>query len=256
MTKQVRRHRIYIAGPISKGDLQHNLKQARDATKWLAERGFAPLCPHLTCYLGGDKPEVMAAGISHETFLQMDLAWLEMADACLRLKGESEGADRETKFCEEQGIPVYYKASDLLQARFDGELDWRLVNVDLGESYATAEAAETIPPEVGSQEFLDVLDEIRELHMRNAADYGSDEDPFANIRASRDVGVEPWRGAWMRAKDKVKRIDRFCVKGTLANEGVEDSLIDLAAYSIIALALFREMVDGVSPDGCRELVRL
>ena len=36
------------------------------------------------------------------------------------------------------------------------------------------------------------------------------------------------------------RLETFVQKGTLANEGVEDSLLDLAVYSIIALLLFRE----------------
>jgi hypothetical protein len=40
--------------------------------------------------------------------------------------------------------------------------------------------------------------------------------------------------------DKVTRLKTYAVKGTLANEGVEDSLLDIAAYSLIALILFRE----------------
>lgn len=67
-----------------------------------------------------------------------------------------------------------------------------------------------------------------------------DADPLANLRASTEIGIEPWRATWLRAKDKVKRIDAFCVKGTLANEGVEDSLMDLAAYALLALTLRRE----------------
>ena len=49
-----------------------------------------------------------------------------------------------------------------------------------------------------------------------------------------------WKGAWLRAKDKVKRIDAYCVNGRLENESVEDSFVDLAAYCLIALVMFRE----------------
>lgn len=92
----------------------------------------------------------------------------------------------------------------------------------------------------GDQRYLKLLEDMAALHRRKAADYGTDADPFANIRASAEIGVEPWRGAWLRAKDKVKRIDQYCRSGTLANEGVEDSFMDLAAYALIALVLFRE----------------
>lgn len=92
----------------------------------------------------------------------------------------------------------------------------------------------------GDSKYLALLDELRELHLRKAADYGRAEDALANIRASESIGIPPWKAAWLRAKDKVHRIDTFCLKGTLANEGVEDSFKDLAAYCLIALRLFRE----------------
>jgi hypothetical protein len=79
-----------------------------------------------------------------------------------------------------------------------------------------------------------------ELHDRKQEDYGRDSDPFANVRASEDFGVSPWVGAMIRANDKMRRIQRFAERGSLANEGVRDSLMDLAVYSIIALVLYDE----------------
>lgn len=92
----------------------------------------------------------------------------------------------------------------------------------------------------GDPRFLKILDEIERLHAVKQRDYGTTEDPFANVRASQDWGIAPWVGALIRATDKVKRLQTFNRKGTLANEGVEDSLLDLAVYSIISLVLFRE----------------
>jgi hypothetical protein len=43
-----------------------------------------------------------------------------------------------------------------------------------------------------------------------------------------------------RANDKMRRLQKFATEGNLANESVEDSLIDLAVYAIIGLILFRE----------------
>lgn len=92
----------------------------------------------------------------------------------------------------------------------------------------------------GDPQYLTILDELRELHLKKAADYGSDEDPLANLRGSADVGIEPWLGAYLRLKDKTRRMDRFCVKRKLENEGVEDTLKDMAAYALLTLRLYRE----------------
>ena len=92
----------------------------------------------------------------------------------------------------------------------------------------------------GDTQYLAILDELRELHCRKAHDYGSDADPLANVRASAELGVAPWHGALLRAADKWFRLKRFVERGTLANEGVEDTLKDMAAYLLIALRLYRE----------------
>lgn len=88
--------------------------------------------------------------------------------------------------------------------------------------------------------FLAVLDEARDLHLRKSRDYGSDGDPYANVRGSEAWGLPAWAGAMLRAGDKVVRLQSYVSTGALANEGVEDSLIDIVVYAAIALALFRE----------------
>jgi len=88
--------------------------------------------------------------------------------------------------------------------------------------------------------FHKILDEMGKLHDRKSKDYGSDEDPLANIRASSDFGIEPWIGATLRLNDKVYRLKKFSTSDALANESAEDSLIDIAVYAVIALQLLRE----------------
>ena len=95
-------------------------------------------------------------------------------------------------------------------------------------------------PEGGNSEFLKLLDEIRALHIKKAADYGRGKDPLANVRSSAEFGIPAWVGVMIRANDKVHRIKSFIANGELKNESVEDSLMDLAAYALIALVLFRE----------------
>ena len=99
-------------------------------------------------------------------------------------------------------------------------------------------------PRSGKTEFQKVIDEITALHDKKQADYGRGEqgDPFANVRASEDFGIDGWVGATVRANDKMRRLQKAARQGpdSLKNESVEDSLMDMAVYSIIALCLFRE----------------
>jgi hypothetical protein len=95
--------------------------------------------------------------------------------------------------------------------------------------------------------FEQVLDEILQMHDKKKQDYGRDNDPFANVRASEDFGVPGWVGCLIRANDKVKRLQKAAAGGMLANESVEDSLLDLAVYSAIALVLFRETHKPFNP---------
>lgn len=88
--------------------------------------------------------------------------------------------------------------------------------------------------------FAQILCEALELHSLKSKDYGSDSDPYANVRASEEFGIEAWKGALMRCNDKVARLKRFAVRGNLANESAEDSLKDLCVYFPIALMLYRE----------------
>lgn len=98
-----------------------------------------------------------------------------------------------------------------------------------------------ILPTGGHPEYLKLLDEMRELHIRKAADYGvRGGDPLQNCRGSERFGVPAWIGTMIRAMDKVQRIEAFIKNGSLKNESVEDSLQDLAAYAGIALVLYRE----------------
>ena len=92
--------------------------------------------------------------------------------------------------------------------------------------------------------FMAIIDEIVAMHNKKQKDYGTDSDPFANVRASEDFGIPDWVGCMVRANDKMKRLQKAAQGKELANESVEDSLLDLAVYSIIGLALFRETLGG------------
>lgn len=92
--------------------------------------------------------------------------------------------------------------------------------------------------------FQEILNELALMRKSKGEDYdsarGLQKVQFANIRAGEDWGVAPWIGCMIRATDKLRRIQKVAQGGTLANEGVRDSFIDLAVYTIIGLILWEE----------------
>lgn len=94
-----------------------------------------------------------------------------------------------------------------------------------------------------SERFHELLKLAGETHDRKSADYGSATDPFANVRASQEFGVEPWKGAMIRLNDKVTRLKSLANNGNLTNESAQDSFMDIAVYALIAHVLYEEKVD-------------
>lgn len=108
------------------------------------------------------------------------------------------------------------------------------------ESLPRCKQAE-VPKHPSSRAFLNLLDEMRRLHESKSADYGSQTDPLANIRQGAEfVSIEHWRGCMVRIADKVQRLRTYCQTGRLVHEGVRDTLLDLSAYSLLAIVLFDE----------------
>lgn len=94
-----------------------------------------------------------------------------------------------------------------------------------------------------SRAFYDLCDSLKEMHRKKSSDYGcpSGTDPLANIRnGAKFVGIQAWRAAMVRLSDKVTRLATFNATGSLACEGVEDTLVDLASYALLSLLLYRE----------------
>jgi hypothetical protein len=98
-----------------------------------------------------------------------------------------------------------------------------------------------------SQAFHDRLATWGDLHDRKQADYGSDADPFANIRqGAADIGLPGWVGCAIRMRDKMQRIltaaKQYIETGevSMANESLVDSFDDLGVYSGIGAVLLEE----------------
>jgi hypothetical protein len=90
------------------------------------------------------------------------------------------------------------------------------------------------------EKYNNLLKELVELRDKKGKDYGTLEDPFANIRGAEEFGVKPWIGAANSANDCMVRIKQYARTGTLENESVRDSMLDLANYALITLVLWEE----------------
>ena len=111
----------------------------------------------------------------------------------------------------------------------------------VGRVCSCGEDCEMCNPHPGERDrFRSILDEMWALHVRKGADYGSNTDPYANVRASEDFGVPPWVGALIRLNDKITRLKSFIRNGNLVNESVEDSIRDIQVYSVIMQVLYEE----------------
>lgn len=94
--------RVYLAGPITHGRQHENVARAVEAGSRLLRAGHEPFVPHLSWYW-----DRLHAAEEYEAWLRLDLAWLPNAEAVVRLRGYSPGADREVALARSLGIPVF-----------------------------------------------------------------------------------------------------------------------------------------------------
>lgn len=102
-----------------------------------------------------------------------------------------------------------------------------------------AQPADGLRP--GSSQFVSLLDEIKELHLRKTLDYGIDDDALSNIRESAEiVNMPAWAGCILRIYDKMHRLKAYFRRGRVEFDGLSDTLMDIASYAVIAEVLRRE----------------
>lgn len=103
---------VYISGPVTKGERVHNVAQGFYAQAKLMLAGFAPINP----IASATYPFAWEPAFTHELWMAVDLALVEVSHAVLRLPGESVGADLEVAHAEKLGIPVFTSIEDLNRA--------------------------------------------------------------------------------------------------------------------------------------------
>lgn len=97
--------------------------------------------------------------------------------------------------------------------------------------------------------FHRLLNEVRELHRRKNHDYAGADDRLANLKLCEMAGIPGWVGVSVRLTDKLSRLLNFVRQGKLAvkDEGIRDTLLDMAVYSLLAIVLLEERVRKDEP---------
>jgi hypothetical protein len=87
---------------------------------------------------------------------------------------------------------------------------------------------------------------MAEIHSIKNKGYAGG-NALGNFMESERFGVEAWKGCLVRISDKVsriynltKRMDDPEFQDAIKMEGLEDTLIDLANYSLLCMILLRE----------------
>jgi hypothetical protein len=106
---------------------------------------------------------------------------------------------------------------------------------------ASDNATKSIKTHGGHPDFYKLLGDMAKIHSKKNHDYAG-IDPLSNFKMSEDINVPAHIGAFIRLSDKWKRAAEFFKSNTLkvADETIEDTLMDLAVYSLIVILLYRE----------------
>lgn len=91
---------------------------------------------------------------------------------------------------------------------------------------------------------LRILDNMQKVYEAKDNDYSSNGLPMGNLRKCEDAGIEAWRGCLVRMGDKISRLENFINSHEyMVDEKAEDTILDLANYSILMSCLLKEIYD-------------
>lgn len=205
---------IYVAGPYSEYagfTVEQNIKDAKEISARLWERGHAVICPHMnTAFFEKE------ANVTYDQYMAGDFAMVRRCDAMVMTPRweNSRGARMEYEYAKSLGIPVYI---------------WP----DAPELHLT----EVRCPEQ-ARAFSEIVGRMYRVHLDKNADYSP-----ANILLTGNIG------AAVRIWDKTARIlnllgfdlkvdvGTFSNPRTPKNESLLDAFMDLAVYAIIGWLL-------------------
>jgi len=103
------------------------------------------------------------------------------------------------------------------------------------------------PNDSGNPDFDALLQRMAEIHRAKNHDYARPEekDYYSNFRECERMGIPADKGILVRMSDKWSRVRELAGKeAAVADESVEDTLLDLANYALLCILVRRA---GASP---------
>ena len=115
---------VYICSPYRTGDVDENVRRAREYCRLAVEEGFIPVAPHLLYpqFLSDEDETQRQAGIE---------CGLELLSVCAEVwvfdyNYESRGMNCEIAFAKDIGVPVKFMTTEVIY-HLDGHQSLRLV---------------------------------------------------------------------------------------------------------------------------------
>lgn len=100
---------VYVAGPITHGQHESNLRAAIDFATEVLDLGHSPIVPHLTTLMELVHPR------PYERWMKYDFELIKRCDVLVRLPGKSSGSDRELMWAIENSITTFVNPEAALE---------------------------------------------------------------------------------------------------------------------------------------------
>jgi len=90
---------------------------------------------------------------------------------------------------------------------------------------------------------LSILDNMQSVYEAKDNDYSATGLPMGNLRKCEEADIDAWRGCLVRIGDKMSLLENFHKEKEylVISEKAEDTVIDLANYSILMSCLIEEI---------------
>lgn len=224
--------RVYVSGPYT-SDPEKCTARAVDVGQTILKHGYATFVPHLSHYW-----DTLHHQNHYEFWMTIDLSWIRSAHVLVRIPGESSGADREVELAHELGIPVF---------EWDGVgflSDDQIMDAFLDKFPVIQPVPQTPAP--GPAAITAALERMAAIFASKNADYADGSSWRSNFDdVGRQMAIPGEDACEMLIAVKQARLRSLRTSGRLpANEAVEDTILDRAVYSLIALAMQLENKDN------------
>jgi hypothetical protein len=211
----------------------HNFDAFDRAEYELTDHGYEVFNPASSPAPAGGHDEAR-----YDHYLALDLPAVCRADIIMLLRGweKSRGARLELATAELCGKQVaLYRPDPNDPGLLTTEVSYEELRQPLFSGWA------------GHPTYYQLIEEAARVHAKKNRDYGGQAgDPLSNFKDAVKLGITAVDGCLVRMSDKFARICNLSRKekqgegAAVSDESIEDTLLDLANYALLAICLRRE----------------